>query len=83
MVVGCDDLGETLAFFVDQIGFRVDVISPADDPRVAVISGHGVRLRLERDGAGDAAREPAVVRLVCHDPHTWPHRGNCRTAGAS
>lgn len=70
VVVGCDDLGGTLAFFVDRLGFRVDIISPADDPRVAVISGHGVRLRLERDGAGDVAREPTVLRLVCHAPHT-------------
>ena len=71
VVLSCDDLDETLAFFVDRIGFRVDIISPADDPRVAVISGHGVRLRLERDGAArDATRDPAVLRLVCHDPRT-------------
>ena len=39
-------------------------VFPADAPRVAVIAGHGLRLRLERGRAGS----PGVVRLLCSDP---------------
>ncbi len=40
-----------LEFFGDTLGMRLDMIYPADDPRVAVYSGHGLRVRLEQ-GAG-------------------------------
>ena len=52
MVLPCSDLEATLAFFTDRLGFRLDTIMPADQPRTAVISGHGLCLRLERDDAG-------------------------------
>jgi hypothetical protein len=58
------DLAADLAFFTERLGFRLDTIFPADDPSVAVISGHGVRLRLERG----SATPPGVVRLRCEDP---------------
>lgn len=38
---------ETLAFFVDELGFQMDRISPADDPTSAIVSGHGVSLCLD------------------------------------
>lgn len=38
---------ETLAFFVDELGFRLERISPADDPTMAIVSGHGLRVRLD------------------------------------
>ncbi|MFN3823169.1 MAG: cupin domain-containing protein [Pseudorhodobacter sp.] len=41
------DLKDELAFFTRQLGFRLDAIWPADDPKVAVVSGHGLRLRLD------------------------------------
>lgn len=63
VVLPCAELDPTLAFFLG-LGFRVDAISPADAPRVAVISGHGVRLRLEVAAAG----APGELRLVCDDP---------------
>ncbi len=64
VVLPCAELDTTLRFFTRRLGFRVDTIIPADDPSVAVISGHGLRLRLQRDGAG----APGVVRLLCADP---------------
>src|SRR5689334_1339176 len=58
------DLAADLAFYTRELGFRLDTIFPADDPAVAVLSGHGLRLRLERG----AAVAPGVLRLLCADP---------------
>ena len=56
-------LAETLSFFTDELGFRVDSIYPADAPRVAVVSADGVCLRLDAEFDGD----PGVVRVKCGD----------------
>ena len=61
------DLHADLAFFRERLGFRLESISPADDPAQAVLSGHGVRIRLERG----AAHTPGVIRLHCEDPGTF------------
>ncbi|MGH8863743.1 MAG: cupin [Burkholderiales bacterium] len=58
------DLTADLAFFTETLGFRLDAICPADDPAVAVLSAHGLRIRLERG----AAVTPGVVRILCDDP---------------
>ena len=58
------DLHADLSFFGDTLGFRLEAIFPADDPAVAVMSGHGLRLRLER-GADEA---PGAIRLLCEHP---------------
>jgi quercetin dioxygenase-like cupin family protein len=42
-----DDLAETVYFFTQRLGFRVEMIVPADDPQVAVLFGQGLRIRLE------------------------------------
>ncbi len=52
VVVPCLDLDETLNFFVDNLGFRVEMITPADNPNMAIISGYGVRLCLRSGGSG-------------------------------
>lgn len=46
IVVPCHDLTAMIDFFA-EIGFRLEMIKPADSPNVAVISGFGVNLRLE------------------------------------
>lgn len=43
------DLRADLAFYTDQLGFRMDTIYPADNPRVVELSGHGLNLRLDRE----------------------------------
>ncbi len=58
------DLKKDLPFFRETLGFRLDTIFPADNPAVAVMSGHGLRIRLER-GAREA---PGTIRILCHDP---------------
>lgn len=45
------DLRADLGFFGGTLGMRLDMIYPADDPSVAVYSGHGLRVRLAQ-GAG-------------------------------
>jgi mannose-6-phosphate isomerase-like protein (cupin superfamily) len=64
VVLPCSELDGTLAFFTGPLGFRVDAIFPADSPRVAILSGHGLTLRLERGATGD----PGTLRLACTDP---------------
>ena len=47
IVLPCADLQASLAFFTESLGFRVAAIFPADAPTVAVLAGHGVRIRLD------------------------------------
>ena len=58
----CEELQQTLDFFTKRLGFRVETIFPAEEPTVASLSGHGLRLRLA-PGVGD----PSLIRLPCDD----------------
>ena len=64
VVLPCPDLDAGIEFFTAQLGFRLDTIMPADDPRIAVLTGPGLRLRLDRDGVGG----PGELRIGCPDP---------------
>ena len=64
VVLPCVELDATLAFFTERLGFRVAAIFPADAPAVAVVVGHGLRVRLDRRAEGS----PGSVRLLCRDP---------------
>jgi quercetin dioxygenase-like cupin family protein len=69
VVLPCSDLTATLRFFTERLGFRLDAIFPADDPATAVISGHGLRIRLLRGGQGAPDRlSPGLLTLRCSDP---------------
>jgi quercetin dioxygenase-like cupin family protein len=51
-----------LGFFDKTLGMRLDMIYPADDPAVAVYSGHGLRVRLE------TSNDPAAqLRIMTDD----------------
>lgn len=64
MLLPTSDLTADMQFFTKKLGFRLDTIFPADDPAVAVISGHGVRLRLQR-----GVEVPAgTLRILARDP---------------
>ena len=52
VVVPCLNLDETLSFFTANLGFRVEMITPADNPNMAIVSGYGVRLCLRSGGSG-------------------------------
>ena len=59
-------LADDIGFFTKALGFRMDMIYPADNPRVVVLSGHGLRLRIEADEAG----APGRLRLLSDAPDT-------------
>ncbi len=64
IVLPASDFDATLKFFTERLGFRLDAIFPADDPATALVSGHSLRLRLERHGGA----APGTLRLLSRDP---------------
>ena len=63
-------LREDLAFFTKTLKMRLDMIYPADNPEVAVFSGHGLRVRLQ-EGASEA---PGTLRLLTNAPDAFGAR---------
>ncbi|MDD9980216.1 MAG: cupin [Gammaproteobacteria bacterium] len=61
------DLHADLSFYGERLGFRLESIFPADNPAVAVMTGHGLRIRLDR-GADDA---PGTLLLLCDRPEAF------------
>lgn len=58
------ELRDDIPFFTKVLGMRMDMIYPADDPSVAVFSGHGLRVRVEK-GAPESA---GTIRILTEDP---------------
>ena len=65
VLLGCELLEPMLAFLQQQLGFEVDAIFPADKPSTAMVSGHGLCLRLV-EGAGNPGASD--IYLLCTDP---------------
>jgi quercetin dioxygenase-like cupin family protein len=64
IVIPCPNLAADLQFFTERLGFKVNLIFPADAPATAVISGHGLMLRLI--ASKDAGNQtPLLLRLLC------------------
>ena len=63
LLVPAGDLAASLAFF-SELGFALESTFPAEAPRVAVLSGFGVRLRLD----SDAQTAPGMLVLHCEEP---------------
>ena len=57
-------LQDDIPFYTKVLGLRMDMIFPADNPSVAVFSGHGLRVRLERG----AQEPPGTIRILADDP---------------
>lgn len=64
VVLGCSSLAASVRFLTSELGFKVRMITPAEDPTVAVLSTADCTLRLEQVGAGGARPTPARLRLV-------------------
>lgn len=58
------ELRDDIPFFTKTLRMRLDMIYPADDPSVAVFSGHGLRLRVEKG----ASEPPGTLRICTDDP---------------
>lgn len=68
MVLPCTDPISTHINFFTGLGFKVRTIIPADNPRMAVLTGHGLTLRLE---VGSDAPPPRLRILTKGgDDHT-------------
>jgi quercetin dioxygenase-like cupin family protein len=76
VVLPCADLDATLGFFTGRLGFTVEAIFPADSPAVAVVAGHGVRLRLVR---GPEVAQP-TIRLLAREPDAVAEGARALTA---
>ncbi|HUJ61106.1 MAG TPA: hypothetical protein VLX92_21530 [Kofleriaceae bacterium] len=85
VIVPCRDLDAAIAAF-EAVGFALELVLPADDPALAVVSRDGARIRLVRGDAGDVRDEdalrvalarpalrPALVVTIARD-RDW-HRG--------
>jgi quercetin dioxygenase-like cupin family protein len=59
-----NELRDDLPFYMKVLKMRLDMIYPADNPEVAVLSGHGLRLRIVKG----AAEAPGTIRILTEDP---------------
>jgi quercetin dioxygenase-like cupin family protein len=59
-VIPTKDLQADIPFFTKILNMRLDTIYPADDPRVAVFSGHGISICIDKD----AQMGPAQINLL-------------------
>jgi mannose-6-phosphate isomerase-like protein (cupin superfamily) len=71
IVVACADLGAAIELLTERLAFAVDLIMPADAPALAVVSGHGVRLRLVRRPAPDSGHF-VTLRLSLTEDRSCP-----------
>ena len=73
LVLPCRDLVEALELCEETLGFRLDMIVPADSPAVAEISRGDLRIRLEQEPlprlrVGSSPSGPIVCR---NDEESW------------
>jgi quercetin dioxygenase-like cupin family protein len=61
------ELRDDLPFYTKKLGMKLDMIYPADDPQIAVLSGHGLRLRIEKG----APEGPGTIRILTEDPDAF------------
>jgi len=69
-------LRDDIPFYTKTLGMRLDTIYPADDPQVAVFSGHGLRIRIEKD----APEPPGTIRIRTEDPDAFADGNRTLTA---
>ena len=54
VLVPCLDFPAALSYFTTRLKFKVKLITPADNPVVAVVQGYGLTLRLDGHATGPA-----------------------------
>lgn len=70
------ELRDDLPFYTKTLGMRLDMIFPADNPSVAVLSGHGLRIRIEKG----ATESPGTLRILTDDPDNFADGARSLTA---
>jgi quercetin dioxygenase-like cupin family protein len=70
------ELRDDLPFFTRMLKMRLDSIYPADDPEVAVFSGHGLRIRVQKG----APEGPGTIRILTDDPDGFADGARTLTA---
>ena len=70
------DLRKDIPFYTKVLKMRMDMIYPADDPSVAVFSGHGLRVRVETG----ASEPPGCLRILADDPDEFAEGQRVLTA---
>ena len=58
------ELRKDIPFFTNTLKMQMDMIYPADNPTVAVFSGHGIRIRIDKE----AIISPGKIRILCENP---------------
>ena len=61
------NLQEDLSFYTKELKMRLDMIYPADNPEVAVLSGHGLRIRIQKN----APEGPGTLRILTDDADSF------------
>ena len=69
LLLPSQDLTEEINFF-SKIGFRLEQIFPADDPAVAIMSGHGLHIRLDKN----ADCPPATIHILTDEPALFKNK---------
>lgn len=70
------ELRNDLPFFTKVLGMQLDSIYPADNPEVAVLSGHGLRIRIQKD----APEAPGTLRILTDNPDGFAGGARALTA---
>ena len=58
------ELRDDIPFYTNTLKMKMDMIYPADNPTVAVFSGHGIRVRIDKE----ANVPPGKLRILCENP---------------
>ena len=66
-VIPTEDLQADIPFFINTLKMRMETIYPADDPKVAVFSGHGISICIDKDTSGS----PAKINLLVEAPEKF------------
>ena len=64
-IIPCDDLDAGIDHYINQLGYRLDMIKPADAPREALVSKDGETILLEK------STPPAAVGVPTGPPIGW------------
>lgn len=66
LVLSSQELTEDLDYFT-SLGFQLDQIFPSDDPAVAIMSGHGLQIRIDKN----VTSNPVTLHILTDTPEQF------------